>query len=257
MTNSSYRQPPTDTTDLATGYYRNGTAITGKYHVYPEQAAAGLWTTPTDLAKYIIDCQLTLDGKPGKVLNKEMMEKRMSFYIDSTVGQGVFLTNRGGMKYFNHNGGNEAFLCTSYGSFKEGNGVVIMVNGENFAVVSELLNSVATVYGWTGFYTPTMKKIFSPQTDSLQQFVGDYLLGRDTITLLSCKQGLCIQQNRHIESQFAVIFSEPLFFSIREVPGADFRAIRDTAGKIDALELTQNGNVMRLPRIKGTANKAP
>ncbi len=49
MTNSFFNQPPpAGTKDLATAY--NGTAeVKGKYHVYPEQAAAGLWTTPTDL----------------------------------------------------------------------------------------------------------------------------------------------------------------------------------------------------------------
>ena len=40
--------------------------VNGKYHIYPEQAAAGLWTTPSDLAKYIIECQLAYEGKSRK-----------------------------------------------------------------------------------------------------------------------------------------------------------------------------------------------
>lgn len=125
ITNSSYKQPPTDTANLATGYYKNGKPIKGKYHVYPEQAAAGLWATPTDLAKYIIECQLAYEGKSAKVLSQSTMKKRLTSYIDSTIGLGVFIENREGSKYFNHNGSNEAFLCTSYGSMKGGNGVVI------------------------------------------------------------------------------------------------------------------------------------
>src|SRR6187431_318400 len=158
VTGSNYQQPPTATTNLATGYYGNGKPVTGKYHVYPEQAAAGLWTTPTDLAKYIIECQLALEGRSKKVLSQAMMKKRLTPYIDSNSALGVFIENKNGQLYFNHNGGNEAFLCTSYGSMQGGNGVVIMINGENFSVINELLNSVALVYDWKGFYKPTFKK---------------------------------------------------------------------------------------------------
>jgi CubicO group peptidase (beta-lactamase class C family) len=56
MTSSSYEQPYThiDSVLLATGYDQQGIAIPGKYHIYPEQAAAGLWTNPTELARYVI-----------------------------------------------------------------------------------------------------------------------------------------------------------------------------------------------------------
>ncbi|HWN88666.1 MAG TPA: serine hydrolase domain-containing protein, partial [Chitinophagaceae bacterium] len=96
MTNSSYQQPPTATANVATGYYENGKSVSGKYHVYPEQAAAGLWTTPTDLAKYIIECQSALEGRSKKVLSPEMMKKRLTPYIDSNSALGVFIENKNG-----------------------------------------------------------------------------------------------------------------------------------------------------------------
>src|SRR5206468_11650541 len=60
MTASTYQQPPVDKKPeiLATGYRPDGKPIKGKYNTYPEQAAAGLWTNPTDLSKYIIETQL-------------------------------------------------------------------------------------------------------------------------------------------------------------------------------------------------------
>jgi CubicO group peptidase (beta-lactamase class C family) len=95
MTNSFFTQPPeSGTPGLATGYV-NGNAIAGKYHTYPEQAAAGLWTTPTDLAKYIIETQLAYGGKSAKVLNQAFMQKRLTPYIDSNAALGVFMVKKG------------------------------------------------------------------------------------------------------------------------------------------------------------------
>ncbi len=249
MTNSSYRQPPTDTLNLATGYYGNGQPVRGKYHVYPEQAAAGLWTTPSDLGRYIIECQLALQGKSAKVLNQPFMQKRMTPYIDSNAAPGVFIEKRGNTRWFNHNGGNEAFLCTSYGSLEGGNGVVIMINGERFDIIDELMNSVVRVYGWEGFFNPEFRKKVTPPADTLKAMVGNYKVMNDTITLKLCPEGLCIQQNGQPANGYACMFSDNLSFGIKEVPNAFFRAILNEAGKVDMLELKQGGMTLKLPRI--------
>ncbi|QDZ61995.1 class A beta-lactamase-related serine hydrolase [Elizabethkingia bruuniana] len=69
MTHSTY-SVKNDTLNIASGYYTDGKKVKGKYHLYPEYAAAGLWTTPEDLAKYIIECQLTLQGKSQKYYHR-------------------------------------------------------------------------------------------------------------------------------------------------------------------------------------------
>jgi CubicO group peptidase (beta-lactamase class C family) len=249
MTNSSYQQPPADTTNLATGYYQNGNPVKGKFHVYAEQAAAGLWTTPTDLAKYIIECQLALEGRSHKVLSPSMMKKRLTPYIDSAAALGAFIENRGDTKFFTHNGGNEAFLCTSYGSMENGNGVVIMINGEDFGVITELLNSVAQVYNWEGFYKPEFRKLVTVPADTLQLYVGKYLMMKDTLTLKFCGTNLCLQQNGEPETAYKIVFTDNISFNISEVPEANFKLIRNTAGIIDTLEIKQNGNTLRLPKL--------
>lgn len=64
MSSSTFLQPPININYLllATGYDGNGKEIPGKYHIYLKQARAGLWTNPTDLAKYIVDTQLAYQG---------------------------------------------------------------------------------------------------------------------------------------------------------------------------------------------------
>lgn len=251
MTNSSYQQPPpaSVSTKLSTGYYQDGKSVKGKYHVYPEQAAAGLWTTPTDLAKYIIECQLAYEGKSKKVLSQSMMKARMTPYIDKNAALGVFIEDKAGIKYFNHNGGNEAFLCTSYGSLEGGNGFVIMINGEEFGIIDEVLNSLTQVYGWKGFFNPQLKKVVQVPIDTLRQYVGHYLLGKDTLSIKMTGNDLFIQQNGQPANGYKMFFSDNSSFTVSEVPNAVITMLRNSAGEVDTLELKQGG-VIRAKRIK-------
>ena len=100
MTMSSYTQPPVKDKEkfLATGYHEDGLPVKGKSNVYPEQGAAGLWTNPTDIANYIIETQLSLQGKSNKVLSKEMTTLRLTPYVDSNAALGVFIETEGGEK---------------------------------------------------------------------------------------------------------------------------------------------------------------
>lgn len=150
MLNSTYAQLPVNKKpeQLATGYKANKKEIDGKYHIYPEQAAAGLWTNPTDLAHYIIETQLSLAGKSEKVLSKEMTVLRLTPYLDKSAALGVFLSQGASTKTFSHGGANEGFRCQYYGSLEGGSGVVVMVNSDNGAILQELINSVALIYKW-------------------------------------------------------------------------------------------------------------
>ena len=56
-----------------------------KWHVYPELAAAGLWTTPTDLAKFAIEIQKAALGRSSRVLTRASVLEMLS-----PVGVGDF-----------------------------------------------------------------------------------------------------------------------------------------------------------------------
>lgn len=150
MKNSTYGQPPLSkkAQQLATGYKMNQKEISGKYHIYPEQAAAGLWTNPTDLSQYIIDTQLSLLGRSNNVLSKEKTQLRLNPNLDKSAALGVFIKTNTIKSYFGHGGANEGFRCQYYGSLEGGNGVVIMVNSDNGQIVQELINSVVLIYQW-------------------------------------------------------------------------------------------------------------
>lgn len=102
MVNSFYTQPPPKNKSpfLATGYDTNGKEIKGKYHIYPELAPAGLWTNPVDLSKFIIETQLSYEGKSNKILSRTMTLEMLTPFPGSDAGLGVFIDSIGNRRYF-------------------------------------------------------------------------------------------------------------------------------------------------------------
>ena len=249
MKMSSYQQPPAKNKEefLATGYHGNGESIKGKYHIYPEEAAAGLWTNPTDLSKYIIETQLSMQGKSSKVLSTEMTKLRLTPYIDSSAALGVFIVEKAGIKYFSHGGANEGFRSQYYGSFDGGDGVVVMVNSDDGSIMNEIVNSVATVYKWKEFYTPTVKKAIPPTDAMLNAYVGKYVLNKDTVTI-SSENGKTMLRVSNGEVYRIYFSSEQDFFS-PELP-FDFKFEKDSNGKVVDINLNNHGRDFKAIRVE-------
>jgi CubicO group peptidase (beta-lactamase class C family) len=174
MNASTYIKKPID--NCATAYRFDGKEIGCKYHIYPEKACgAGLWTTATDLAKFIIEIQLSLKGASNKVLARSVTELMLTPYLQcSNSAFGFFIDKKGDDYYFQHSGLNEGFSSQYYGSMKEGHGVVVFVNSDNTDFKDEVVNSVATVYGWKKFYPFVPKKIIAVAESIIDKYVGTY-----------------------------------------------------------------------------------
>jgi CubicO group peptidase (beta-lactamase class C family) len=177
MTHSFFSQPPPrgKSRQLATGYHGDGSEVENKYYVYPEQSAAGLWTTPTDLCKYIVATQLAYEGRSSKVLNSELTRLQLTPPLDGVAALGVFIDNRNGTKYFQHDARNNGFCGVYYGSLEGGNGVAIFLNSDNPGILPEVLNSVASVYQWKDFYHPVHRNEIAVEDSILEKYVGTYL----------------------------------------------------------------------------------
>lgn len=152
MTGSSFQQPPRAdwAPRLAYAHNQKGQRMGAPWHVYPEQAAAGLWTTPSDLARFMIEVQQARRG-PGK---GKLLTPLGALEMSSPVGSGAFavglqLEMIGQGWYFMHGGSNWGFQCDLSGHVLKGYGVVIMSNGEGGgAAIREIRNRVAAAYGW-------------------------------------------------------------------------------------------------------------
>lgn len=149
MSDSSYEQPlpPARAAMTAGGTRIDGTEIHGKWHIYPEMAAAGLWTTPTDLAKFAIETALSKQGKANHVLSQKMTQEMLTPVMND-VGLGFFL-DKNNPGQFGHGGADEGFQAMLTMNADTGNGVAIMVNSDNgISVADHLVRRIAAEYGW-------------------------------------------------------------------------------------------------------------
>ncbi len=248
MRSSSYTQPPAADKENAAGYYNDGTAVKGKYHIYPEQAAAGLWTNPTDLAEYIIETQLSLKGKGHKVLSTETTQLRLTPYIDKSAALGVFIVEKGNEKYFNHSGSDEGFVAEYYGSMENGNGVVVMANTDNGSLLSEIVNSLASVYHWKDFYTPKAKKVVTVDNQILKSYTGTYKVHRNTVDVTFEKEGLML--NMDSKTKYKIYFTSDTDFFMLEMAGSEVKFVKDSNNQITGFDINDNGYQVKAVRVK-------
>ena len=154
MTNSFFTQPPPENVPLATSHWMSGTPLEGEFHIYPELAAAGLWTNPTDLGHFIIEIQKSLLGRSNLLLSQEATKEMLTPYLKDEIPGlgytcfGFFITKINGKSYFSHGGNVEGSNCYYFGSMEDGKGLVIMTNSENFNIIPEIIQSVGKVYKW-------------------------------------------------------------------------------------------------------------
>jgi len=179
MTHSTYEQPlpAALVPHAAAGYGQDGTQVAGKRHVYPEMAAAGLWTTPTDLARFFSEIALARANRSKLVTNKIALEmttavKKLDPNAADTVGLGVFMYARSGVPCFGHNGADEGFQADALATLDGGNGVVIMANSDNGSrIFPEIERAVFAEYGWGHEDEVTRVALDATQR---AKFVGEY-----------------------------------------------------------------------------------
>jgi CubicO group peptidase (beta-lactamase class C family) len=157
MNDSAYEQPLSAERDrrAARAHDRNGAARDAKWHVYPELAAAGLWTTSPDLARFGIELQKSLQGRSNKVLSRAV-----AMEMATPVGVGPFaigmqLSKNGEGWYLQHGGSNWGFQCLVIVHRLKGYGFAAMTNSDGGGrLLAELQQRVAAAYKWDSLDQP-------------------------------------------------------------------------------------------------------
>ena len=156
MTSSSFEQPPLPARAAltATGYYADRRPVRGHWHVYPEMAAAGLWTTPTDLARFAIEIQQTLAGHGHGVISPAMARQYLTPQKDQS-GLGIVVQDTGSRLSFSHGGRDEGFDAQLVAFATTGQGAVIMINAnDNSRFFGRVLDFIGRMYAWPALGPP-------------------------------------------------------------------------------------------------------
>lgn len=177
MQHSSFEQPPSAAKRAlcASGYYSDGSRVLEKFRVYPMKAAAGLWTTPSDLCNYMIDMQLAYQNKKkSAVLDDEMVKLHLTPYNGGQTAMGTFYDERDGAKYFLHDASNDGFCGLYVGSLDGGDGVAIFLNSQDGNLMIEVLNAVSKAYNWKNYYREPQRKAMPPTVVVPESTVNNY-----------------------------------------------------------------------------------
>ncbi|WP_051670804.1 serine hydrolase [Bryobacter aggregatus] len=154
MRNSSFVQvlPPALASRAAIATHADGKPVDGNWHLYPELAPDGLWTTPSDLAKFAIEIALSKHGKANRILSRALTLEMLKPQIvadGGASGLGWGLGDGKSPELLQHNGANKGFGSQLMMLSDSGQGLVAMGNSDAFSPVSRFVAShVANMYHW-------------------------------------------------------------------------------------------------------------
>jgi hypothetical protein len=214
-------------------------------------AAAGLWTTPTDLCRFAIELMDSRKGKSQRVISQKIIRQMLTEQAEG-IGLGLFLWDKGKDFRFMHGGSNEGFRCVLIAYPEKGQGAAIMINSDYGGnLMSELLRSLSTEYGWKHF-RPEEKAVAEISPVIYEEYAGTYQVTP------SRKIEIIREEKR--------LFAEPIFV----IPSGDTRCeifpesetvfflteasqkitfTRDEKGKVDGLILEDRGRKMKASRL--------
>lgn len=252
MNSSGYEQPLPEAkrARAAVAHRGDGTVVAGSWHTYPEMAAAGLWTTPTDLLLFARAIQRSLGGEPNALLSQQMARDFVTVQ-KGEYGLGVGLDGTGAIARFSHGGANEGYRCMFFAFTGRGDGVAIMTNSDNGGqLASEIARAVADVYGW-GVMQPTARQAITVDPAQLESIAGRYLLAipSDTIPfVMRVDDGVLFAEVLPLSpTPMRLYASEPdRFFTLES--GAEFGIDRDASGAVVAIRLLNLGQPLRALR---------
>jgi len=209
MKSSTYENPlPAEYHNLAaTGYRANGDEVEGKWPIYPEMAAAGLWTTPSQLILWTKEIQKILQKQKDGLLKKETVNEML------TPGKNNHGLGPGISEHtFGHGGADEGFRAQMLAWKETPHAVVIMVNSDNGSIIQEIMLSIAKEYDLPGI-EPDARAVKEQSDKELQRFTGKYnipKLGDVQITVKN--NGLKLSADFLDEPAFLLPESDYTFF---------------------------------------------
>jgi CubicO group peptidase (beta-lactamase class C family) len=251
MKASSFAQPPLAATARATaaGHYADRKAVAGRWHIYPEMAAAGLWTNPSDLARFAIGIQRSLAGTANPVIPAALTRTMLTEQKDGD-GLGVFLKGAGKTLEFSHGGRDEGFDTQMRAFAETGQGVVIMINAnDNSMMMQRIVAAIGRQYHWPASTAPASASFARVKLDdgALERYAGRYEIGNNRMITLAPKDGRLVTLSDGMpDEEFSAV--GPTQFQSDSRDGT-WSVRVDAQGNVTGGMLTGDGKERLIPRV--------
>ena len=252
MAHSTFVQPlPSDLhAKAATAHRVTGEPIAGRWHTYPEQAAAGLWTTPADLARFAIAIQQTASGTArAPIMSRELAAAMMRPVFDD-YGLGLGMAGTGSETRFGHGGSNVGFRC-QFTAYKDvASGVVIMTNADRGSeIMQDVVRAVAREYGWPGI-TPLERTLGTSDPALYKDFAGRYEIPirSPPVVMLVATEGGKLYRGSGPGRVELLPESRSTFFAMDSDMRIEF--VRDAAGQVTHARVWQGGIERQAARVR-------
>jgi CubicO group peptidase (beta-lactamase class C family) len=240
MDHSTYGQPlPARLLqDAAMPYQVDGTPVTGGPHTYPEMAAAGLWTTPSDLCRYILEVQNSLAGHSNHVLSQTMTQQILT-PGKGNWGLGLQLGGTTANKWFSHGGVNEGYESLFIGFDQNGDGAAVMTSAQGgMRLANSVVSAIAIAYDWSDWRPPTRAQVKVDPT-ILARYVGSYELAAN-VSVTFTLDGDHLMTQITGQPKFQLYAESPTKFFLTVVD-AEVEFVPDSQGQVHKMILYQNG----------------
>ena len=249
MNYSTFGQPlPTKfRAAAAVGHSSDGTKIVGGWYLHPEMAAAGLWTTPSDLARFAIEIQKSKSGKSNKILSVERVNEMLTPQVGGW-GLGLDLRGKNQSARFGHGGGNEGYRCLMFAYSDSGQGAVVMTNSDNgYALAEEIMRSIAKEYGWFE-YLPKEKVIVSVDRKIYDSYAGQYEIAPNFFLTITNENGKLMSQMTGQSKLELFAESENDFFL--KVSETEIKFVKNAQGTVTGLFWRERDRDTFIQKIK-------
>lgn len=178
-------------TNIAKVHNDNGEIIRTGVPITPQVAPSGLWSTPSDLAVIAIEMQKALIGKGNKVISTNVARKVTDIVtLLGPRGWGYGWQRSvgwGNQEWFFHDGSNTGVGGDVLGNMKNGNGIVILANGDKpnrYPLMSYVKNRVFNILHWNlPKERKSDKKIPQNLIKSISGVYTEFLMGYNRIGL--------------------------------------------------------------------------
>ena len=240
MSHSTYQQPLPAAllTNAAVPYNADGTPVKGGPHTYPEMAAAGLWTTASDLCRYVIEVQNSLAGKANHVLSQSMTQQMLT-PGKGDWGLGLSLGGSTADKWFSHGGVNEGYEALFVGYDSNGDGAAVMTNAQGGSrLAAEVMSAIAAAYNWPD-WKPVERTVVKVDPAVLARYVGTYQLAPNFSVTFTLEGDQLMTQATNQPTFPVYPESQTKFFL--KVVNAEVEFVTDEKGQVNAVILHQGG----------------